>query len=45
MESNQNKGKKYPQLLMRLASLHLNNGNIEGCIEYSLSSLKNFEEF
>lgn len=28
MESHQNQSIKYPQLLMRLSALHLNNGNI-----------------
>jgi|688.fasta_scaffold52862_1 hypothetical protein len=45
MESNQNQTLKYPQLLMRLASLQLNSGNIEGCIEGSLQAIKTFEEY
>ena len=30
---------------MRLASLHLNSGDIEGCIEGALDSIKQFEEY
>jgi hypothetical protein len=32
MEANKNKTIKYPQLLLRLASLHLNSGNVEACV-------------
>ncbi len=42
MESNQNLGLNYPLSLMRMASLHLNSGNVEGCIEQSLASIKQF---
>ena len=30
---------------MRLASLHLNSGDIEGCIEGALDSIKQFDEY
>lgn len=43
MESNQNQSLKYPQLLMRLAALHLNNGNIDNSIEGSLQAIRQFE--
>lgn len=45
MEANKNTGLKYPQLLMRLASLHLNSGNVEGCIEGCMEAIKHFEEY
>lgn len=43
METNKNQTIKYPQLLLRLASLQLNSGNIEGCIEGSLQAIRQFE--
>ena len=45
MLANKNTTIKYPLLLMRLASLHLNSGDIEGCIEGALDSIKHFDEF
>lgn len=33
MVANKNSSIKYPMLLMRVSSLHLNSGNIEACIE------------
>ena len=45
MLANKNATIKYPLLLMRLASLHLNSGDIEGCIEGALDSIKQFDEY
>ena len=45
MLANKNSTIKYPLLLMRLASLHLNSGDIEGCIEGALDSIKQFDEY
>jgi len=45
MEANKNKTIKYPQLLLRLASLHLNSGNIEACVEGCLQAVRQFEEY
>jgi hypothetical protein len=43
MEANRNTSMKYPLLLMRMASLHLNSGDIEGAIETSLASIRQFD--
>ena len=45
MESHQLKTLKYPQLLMRLAALHLNNGHLEHCNETAMSAVREFEEY
>jgi hypothetical protein len=45
MEANKNQTIKYPQLLLRLASLHLNSGNVENCIEGSLQAIRQLEDF
>lgn len=45
MVSNKNTSIKYPLLLMRISSLHLNSGNIEGSIEEALDSIKNFDDY
>lgn len=45
MENNHNQTIKYPQLLMRLSALELNNGNIDSSINGCLQAISQFEEF
>ena len=45
MLANKNTSIKYPLLLMRLASLNLNSGDIEGAIEGSLDSIRQFDDY
>jgi hypothetical protein len=45
MEANKNRTLRYPQLLLRLASLHLNAANIEACIEGCMQAIRQFEEY
>ena len=42
MESHKISSLKYPQLLMRLAALHLNNGNLEQSTEIAMKAVKEF---
>ena len=45
MLTNKSISINYPLLLMRTASLQLNNGNMETCVETSLDAIKNFDEY